>query len=46
MSQNEPLPLLPHEAPLPARTDLGIAAVFFAFAAAIVTLAWRIFFFD
>ena len=40
MSQNEPLPLLPHEAPLPARTDLGIAAGFFVFAVAIVAHAW------
>jgi hypothetical protein len=40
MSQNEPLPLLPHEAPLPARTDLGIAAAVLVFSAAILTLAW------
>ena len=40
MSQNEPLSLLPHEAPLPARTDLGIAATFFVFAAAIISHAW------
>lgn len=41
MSQNEPLPLLPHEAPLPPRKDLGVAATFLAFSGAILVLSWR-----
>jgi ferric-dicitrate binding protein FerR (iron transport regulator) len=41
MAQNEPLPLLPHEAPLPPRKDLGVAAAFLVFSAAIVVLSWR-----
>ena len=38
---DEPLPLLPHEEPLPPRTDLWIAAGFLVFGAAILTLALR-----
>lgn len=38
---DEPLPLLPHEEPLPPRTDLWVAASFLAFSAAILVLAWR-----
>ena len=41
MSQNEPLPLLPHEAPLPPRKDLGVAAAFLVFSAAILVFSWR-----
>jgi hypothetical protein len=37
----EPLPLLPHEEPLPPRTDLWAAASFFAFSIAILALAWH-----
>jgi Tripartite tricarboxylate transporter TctB family len=37
----EPLPLLPHEEPLPPRTDLWVAAAFFVFSAAILTLTLR-----
>lgn len=36
---NQPLPLLPHEEPLPPRVDLWIAVVFFALAAAIVSVS-------
>ncbi|MCC7045678.1 MAG: tripartite tricarboxylate transporter TctB family protein [Alphaproteobacteria bacterium] len=36
---NQPLPLLPHEEPLPPRVDLWIAVVFFAVGAAIVAVA-------
>jgi hypothetical protein len=38
---DEPLPLLPHEEPLPPRTDLWVAASFLAFSAAILILAWQ-----
>ena len=38
---DEPLPLLPHEEPLPPRTDLWIAAGFFVLRAAILVLGWR-----
>jgi hypothetical protein len=38
---DEPLPLLPHEEPLPPRTDLWVAAAFFVFSAAILVLTWR-----
>jgi Tripartite tricarboxylate transporter TctB family len=37
----EPLPLLPHEEPLPPRTDLWVAAGFFVFSAAILSLTLR-----
>ena len=40
MSDDAPA-LLPHEEPMPPRTDLWTAAVFLVFGAAIVTLAWR-----
>jgi hypothetical protein len=40
MSDDAPT-LLPHEEPMPPRTDLWTAAVFLVFGAAIVTLAWR-----
>lgn len=38
---DEPLPLLPHEEPLPPRTDLWVAAAFLVFSAAILTLTLR-----
>jgi len=36
---NQPLPLLPHEEPLPPRVDLWIAAVFLALGAAIISIS-------
>lgn len=38
---DEPLPLLPHEEPLPPRTDLWVAAGFLVFSAAVLTLTFR-----
>jgi putative tricarboxylic transport membrane protein len=38
---DEPLPLLPHEERLPPRRDLLVAAAFFAFGAAILSLCLR-----
>jgi hypothetical protein len=41
MSDDESLPLLPHEEPVAPRTDLWIAASFLAFSAAILTFSLR-----
>jgi hypothetical protein len=38
---DESLPLLPHEEPLPPRTDLWIAASFLTLSAVILVLTWR-----
>ena len=38
---DEPLPLLPHEEPLPPRLDLWVASSFFVLSAAILILSWQ-----
>jgi hypothetical protein len=38
---DDPLPLLPHEEPLPPRTDLWIAAACLVFSVAVLALSWQ-----
>jgi hypothetical protein len=38
---DDPLPLLPHEEPLPPRTDLWIAAACLVFSVAVLVLSWQ-----